>query len=300
MRVDGKGVSYLATEDAGAGSDQTILLIHGSGVTARSWTDQLRGLGRALRVLAIDLPGRGESDPIPEATVEGYADTALGLLKALGTGPVFVAGHSLGGGVALVLAARGPEVVGGLILLSTCAKLPETANPLGSLLWYLPGPIRKLLFFSMVKKMLFSPGAVARAVRLGMEEIRTCRPETIVKDVAAAKAMDLEEVAAGLDVPALILCGSRDKLTPPALSERLRDLMPGSRLHVVEGAGHMLPLEAPEEVNQAILDFVGSVGRGEVGRLPLLGRGTKRSILRRFLEKVKALGKRSTVNRQGG
>jgi len=142
-------------------------------VSARSWTNQLQGPSHALRLFAIDLPGHGESDPIEDATVEGYADVARGLLNELGTGPVFVAGHSLGGAVVLALAARHAEVVKGLVLLSTCAKLPERDSSLGRLLWYLPGPMRKLVFFSMAKKILFGSGALSGAVRLGMEEIRT-------------------------------------------------------------------------------------------------------------------------------
>jgi pimeloyl-ACP methyl ester carboxylesterase len=221
--------------------------------------------------------------------VEVYAKTACDFLDALRTGPVFVAGHSLGGGVALALATRRPELVQGLVLVSTCAKLPETDSSLENLLWYLPGPLGKFVFFSTAKKILFAPGSPSEAVRLGMEELRAGRPETILQDIAAAEAMDLQEAARGLRVPTLIVCGSRDKLTPLALSERLADLIPGSRLQIVEGVGHMLPVEAPERVNEMILDFVDSVGRFGLRRLRLVAGEMKRSILRRLLDKVKTL-----------
>ncbi len=280
-----RSLSYLTAGDARAETGQTLLLIHGSGMSARSWAGQLRGLAHGLRMLAIDLPGHGESDALPEATDERYAETACALLDALKTGAVFVAGHSLGGAVALSLAARRPDLVQGLILLSTCAKLPEPAgSPERVLYWFLPGFLRKLVFFSTAKKMLFAPGAPSWAIRLGVEELRACRPETILQDVAAAKAMDLEEEARGLRVPTLILCGSRDKLTPPALSQRLYDFIPGSRLDIVEGAGHMLPVEAAERVNRAILEFVSSVARAQVPRpLPIEGAATS-TFLRRLLK----------------
>jgi pimeloyl-ACP methyl ester carboxylesterase len=290
--LDGKRISYLTTECEGSDTHPAILLIHGSGVSARSWTAQLEGLGQALRILAIDLPGHGDSDPMQEASVQAYAEAARTFLEALRMAPVFVAGHSLGGAVAVALAGRYPRLVKGLILLSTCAKLPETDGSLGSLLWVLPGPIRKLVFFSAAKKVLFASGARSRAVRLGMEEIRTCRPDTILQDMAAARAMNLEELARGLRVPTLILCGSRDKLTPPALSERLNDLIPGSRLLVLEGAGHMLPLEAPERVNRQLLDFVGSQEGFGPRLLRLVWGEIKPSIFRRLLDKVKGLWKR--------
>jgi hypothetical protein len=78
-------------------------------------------------------------------------------------------------------------------------------------------------------------------------------------------------------------------LTPVALSKQLRDLIPDSQLHLVEKVGHMLPLEAPERVNQEILDFVESVV-GRRMRHPLLaGHATKRAMVRRFIDKAWAL-----------
>ncbi|HSD51489.1 MAG TPA: alpha/beta hydrolase, partial [Candidatus Methylomirabilis sp.] len=218
--LNGRKISYLAVGGSGAGTRPTVLLIRGSGVSVRSWTNQLHGLGHALRVLAIDLPGHGESDAISEVRLETYANTVRGVLDALGTGPVFAAGNSLGGAVALLLAARHPDAVTGLVLVSTCARLPESNGFLESLYPYLPASIRKHLFFSMTKKIQFAPTAPRQAILLGMEEIRSCRPETILKDLAVARAMDLQDVAPGIRVPTLILCGGRDKLTGPALAER--------------------------------------------------------------------------------
>jgi fermentation-respiration switch protein FrsA (DUF1100 family) len=125
-----------------------------------------------------------------------------------------------------------------------------------------------------------------------MEELLTCRPETILRDVAAARAMDLQEIAQNLRVPTLILCGDRDKVTPLALSDRLNDLIPDARLLIVKGAGHMLPLEAPGRVNQELLNFVNSVARREIHPFPSTGEIRKRSILRRLIEKVAGLFRR--------
>ena len=257
VEMAGRRVCYLSA--GGSADRQTILLIHGSGVSARYWVNQLRGLGRALRVLAIDLPGHGGSDPTEVATVEEYADTVASALDALEIRPVIAAGHSLGGAIAIALAARRPDVVTGLIVLSSCANVPHPGISPERFLAALPGPLRKIVFFSMAKKVLFARGAPPHAVSLAMQELRSCRPETILKDVRAARAMDLSEQAARLDVPALILCGSRDRLTPPALSEHLGELIARSRLRIIEGAGHMLLLEAPDLVNHEILQFVGAV-----------------------------------------
>jgi 3-oxoadipate enol-lactonase len=287
---DSARISYLIGRSSGSKVRETLLLIHGSGMSARSWTEQLQSLGPAVRVVAIDLPGHGESTPTSEATVESYADAACRLLDALGTGSVFVAGHSLGGGVALALAARRPDRVKGLVLISSCAKLPQNNGALEAFLGFLPAQVRRLFVFSTAKKVLFPVGASRRAVRLTLKDLRSCPPETLRKDIAAAKAMDLEAAAHSLRVPAVILCGTRDKLTPVALSQRLSELIPGSRLQLVEAAGHMLPLEAPERVSAEIGAFVDSVV-GVPQPLPV-GDGAKRGIIRRLIKNALAFCRR--------
>ncbi len=287
VHVDGRRLSYLTA--GGAAGGQTILLIHGSGVSARYWVNQLRGLAGLLRVLAIDLPGHGDSDSSEAASIEGYAQAVASVLDTLATGPVITVGHSLGGAIAIALAIQRPDAVTGLVLLSSCTKTPQPDSVGERFLAYLPGPLRKIVFFSMAKKILFAPGAPSQAVSLGMHELRSCRAETILKDVRAAKAMDLTEQAPSLDVPTLILCGSRDRLTPPALSERLGELIPRSQLRIIEGAGHMLLLEVPERVNQEILKFVGAVAvlSDVVVTAELLG---GRSLVQRVLDWAGGIG----------
>ena len=253
--ADGRRISYLTVE--GSPANPTMLLIHGSAVSARSWTYQLQGLAHALRVVAVDLPGHGESEPIPEVTVASYANAVRRLLDELGTGPVFVAGHSLGGGVAQLFATRHPDMVKALVLVSTCAKL-RPSNGSERILHYLPWPIRHIVFLWMAGKILFGPGAPWRAVLLGMEELWRCAPDTIAKDAAAGMAMDLETAAQRLRVPTLIVCGSRDRLTPVALSRRLSELVSGSQLETLP-AGHMVPLEVPDALSERILAFVASL-----------------------------------------
>ena len=295
-------MSYL-TAGSQAGRE-TVLLIHGAGVSARSWMPQLQGLAGTLRVLALDLPGHGESAPIWKPSVEGFADTAHRLLEVLGTGPVWVAGHSLGGAVALALAARHSERVKGLVLISSCARLPESTTPLQRLIWYLsPAPVRKFLFLLIVPKILFAPGAPPQAVVLGMEELQACRRETLMTDAMVARAMRLEETARSLHVPTLILCGSLDRFTPPALSAQLAGLIPGAQLDIIERAGHMLPLERSDELNTKILNFVARGGPAELPRFFPRGRSGVRSMLRGLLDRTSAAFRRrrgtGAVEREG-
>ena len=171
-----------------------------------------------------------------------------------------MAGHSLGGAVAQVLAERHPDVVKGLVLISTCASMPP-ADGATRVLASVPWPFRRAVLQWVARRTLFAPCAPPDAVRLTLDELRECRVSTIQSDTAMGQAIDLEGVAQRLRVPTLILCGERDALTAPALSERLGVLIAGSWLQIVPAAGHMLPLEAPELVNRALADFVHAVTR---------------------------------------
>jgi 3-oxoadipate enol-lactonase/3-oxoadipate enol-lactonase/4-carboxymuconolactone decarboxylase len=228
-------------------------------MSARSWESQLQSAPGALRLVALDLPGHGESDAMPRASVEEYAAVVADFLSALDCGPAVVVGHSLGGSIAVALAARRPALVRGLVLIGACVKLPLVDRVGERLVAFLPGPLRRLLFFSMAQKVLFAPDAPAEAISVTMRELRACRPETLMADVRAARAMDLTAPAAALDVPTLVLTGNRDRLTTPALAERLTALIRRSQLRVVDGPGHMLPLEAAARVNREIAAFVESL-----------------------------------------
>jgi 3-oxoadipate enol-lactonase len=284
----GSKISFLTARSPPGGAAQTILLIHGAGMSARSWTHQLRGLSASLQVLAMDLPGHGASDPIAESSLKSYTDAACTLLTTLGIGPVFVAGHSLGGSVALALAAHRPELVKGLILVSSCAKAPQHSGAFKALLGSLPSPVHRMMFFSTARSFLFALGAPNNAVQLALKDLRNCRPETVRKDMAAAQAMDLEEAAQRVRIPTLVLCGTSDMVTPLRLSEKLTQLIPGSRLNVVDQAGHMLPLEAPERVNEEILEFVAGAREDRVRPSVSGARAAKRQIVR-LLDRIRTL-----------
>lgn len=260
VEVAGRRISYLTVEGTRAGD--ILLLIHGAGVSARTWMHQLRSLARLTTPVAIDLPGRRESDPVPDPTLETYAERAYQLLGTFGDGPAFVAGHSLGGAVAQLLALHHPDRVKGLILMSTCAKIPPGESG-HQLLGLVPAPFRRVVFLSAVRKVLLAPSASVDAIGLTLDEVGGCPSRTMQHDLGIGRAMNMDEVARALRVPTLILCGARDRLTPPELSRQLSEMIDGSRLQIVPGAGHMLPLEAADDVNHAMAEFVAFVGRDE-------------------------------------
>jgi 3-oxoadipate enol-lactonase len=301
VELEGGRVSYLMAGRGSASAGPSVLLIHGSGVSARSWVHQLRGVGSVRPVVAIDLPGHGESEPTLPMSVEDYSAIVTLFVEALGMQPIIAVGHSLGGAIAITLAASRPDLVRGLVIVSSCATLPWREGPGERSLRYLPGPVRTILFFAMARKILFGPGASGGALRLGMRELRACRPRTIRNDLRAARAMDVSPEAASLEVPALVLCGSRDQVTPPASSQRLAALIRGSRLRILDGSGHMVLLEAPERVTDEIVRFASDiVPPAPAASLPAASGEGDPSIRRRFLPRLRALGRRLVARGRPG
>ena len=106
-----------------SGCKNALLFVHGSGGSQAKWTNQLAGLGQNFLTLAVDLPGHGDSEGAPSREVQEYSDFVFDFIEqALGT-KVILAGHSLGGAIAIDFALRFPDKLSGLILICTGAKL---------------------------------------------------------------------------------------------------------------------------------------------------------------------------------
>ena len=92
-----------------------------------------------------------------------------------------------------------------------------------------------------------------------MESLSLVDPGIIHGDFSACNGLDITEAVAGIRIPTLVICGAEDKMTPPSLSQFIRDRIPGARLALIEGAGHFVMMENPEAFNEALTDFVNSL-----------------------------------------
>jgi pimeloyl-ACP methyl ester carboxylesterase len=210
----------------------------------------LQGLREAARPVAVDLPGHGLSKSIASPSVPAYAAAVAGTMGRLVRDRFFVAGHSLGGAVALELALRYPKRVRGLILIATGAHFPALAATPN--LFLLPIAVAPAKFRDLFLGEDVSPQALA----LARAAVAGCPPETIRADIGAAKAFDARPGLARLTCPALVLCGTEDHITPPRYAAWLREGLPDATVVLIPGAGHMLPLERPEQVNAAVARFL--------------------------------------------
>ncbi len=227
-----------------------LLLIHGTGSNALSWSYQVRGLRAVARAFAVDLPGHGLSARIGAPSVPAYAAAVAETMARLDADRFFVAGHSLGGAVALELALRHPERVRGLILIATGAHFPALAATPS--LFLLPVAVAPGKF----RDLFLGEGVSAEALALARAAVAGCPPDIIRADISAAKAFDARAALPRVRCPALILCGTEDHITPPRYAAWLKEGLPDAHVVLIRGAGHMLPLERPEQVNAALATFL--------------------------------------------
>jgi pimeloyl-ACP methyl ester carboxylesterase len=248
--IDEMAVGYVQRRRQWSFWRQRLALVHGSGCSADSWRYQVDGLSRDFDVAAVDLPGHGDSKPVDDPSVERYAATVIGVLERIGRRKVVLAGHSMGGAVALQVALRHPELLKGLILIGTAAYLDRLALTPDIFLWAVAAMPHKF------KGMFFSEVVAEDALAIAGDDIRRCRVETVMDDFAVCRQFDFRGKLKALNLPTLILCGDEDHITPVRYSRRLQQEIPGSTLMLIQKAGHMLPLESPDRVNAAIREFI--------------------------------------------
>ena len=224
-----------------------LVLIHGAGGTHRHWPSEVRSIpGR--RVVAIDLPGHGDSPGPGRRAVADYARDLLAFLDALDLARAVMVGHSMGGAVALTLALDWPERVAGLGLVSTGARLRVSAD----ILQATADPAAYAAAAPLLAGWFLGPGAGQLLRDEFRDGLRRVPAAVAHGDFQACDAFDVRERLGELQVPTAVICGDADRSTPPRYSEFLQAHVAGARLTLVPGAGHMVPLEAPSATVAAL------------------------------------------------
>jgi pimeloyl-ACP methyl ester carboxylesterase len=232
----------------------TLVLLHGAGSSSQAFLPQLRRLDRTMNVLVLDLPGHGQTPGPGRDTISGYADWVEEAFLSFPVTTFFLAGHSMGGAIAQELALRSWPRIRGLILIATGAELRVSTKILEGLA---QEPAATL---ALINQWAFAPGADPLLIRQSLELLQQVSGTVVYNDFQACNRFDRSENVATITLPTLILVGERDVMTPPAFSEALQKQIRRSRLVLVPGAGHMVMLEKPQEVNQALEAFVSGQG----------------------------------------
>jgi len=232
-----------------------VLLLHGVGGTHLSWPPEVRRL-KGVHVYALDLPGHGKSDQQGGLQqIDAYARQVSDWMAGLGMSPALVIGHSMGGAVALRLAALYPEQVSALGLVSTSARF--TVNPA------LMGDAANSTTFhratANIVRWSFAESAPPKLVETALLRMNESRPSVLLGDLQACDRFDACDFLGRIQVPSLVVCGKEDRMTPLRQSQYLADSIPGARLEIVPDAGHMVMLEQPAVTAQLLRSFARSL-----------------------------------------
>jgi len=258
--VGGRKISY-----AGAGTDgDVILLVHGYGGDRNSWLFLQEPLAAKYRVYALDLPGHGTSaKDVGDGSIGVLAGAVTGVLDALGAGRAHLVGHSMGGAVALVVAAADPGRIASLTLIAPAGFGPEIN--VGYLRGFADAQTRRELK-PVVGQLFADESLVTRQVvddllaykRLdGVDEALHALVTGTLLDGDAQRADSAASLAAsGGAVPVTVVWGRADRIIPAAQAESVT----GAERRVIDGAGHMPHMERPAEVQAAIEETIARAG----------------------------------------
>jgi pimeloyl-ACP methyl ester carboxylesterase len=223
-----------------------VVLLHSGVGDSRQWRRQVAGLAGAFEIVAPDLPGYGD-EPMPTEPFS-FVDFVSPLL------PGALVGNSLGGGIALRTALARPELVERLVLIAP--GMPD---------WEWSQELRE---HWAREEEAFDRGDLERATELNLDfwiapehrdELRPQIRRSLEVEVATPQPElrwpDLEPLAS-LEVPTLVVVGDRDKSDFQGIARRIADEAPGARLEVVEGAGHLVGVDRPDELNALLRGFL--------------------------------------------
>ncbi len=260
--IDGRHIHYRRRGPTDA---PLVVFANSLGTDLRLWNGVLDHLGDSVQSICYDKRGHGLSDapPAPYIMDDHIGDLA-GLMDHLHVRQAIVCGISVGGMIALGLAACRPGLVRGLILCDTAHKIGSDE------LWNQRiDQIRQYGIESMADAIierwfsesfrLAAPEAVA-----GWRNMLVRTPvEGYIGTCTALRDADLTEAAGNLNVPVSCLCGSEDGATPPALVQSMSALIADSSFQLVDGAGHLPCIEASEQLASAIHKFIEETNRDE-------------------------------------
>jgi pimeloyl-ACP methyl ester carboxylesterase len=228
------------------------------------WKPQVAALRESARVIAIDLPGFGESPAPPEFTIEGVADAVAELLGELKVPKAVVCGLSMGGYVSLALARRHPDRLAGLILADTRAGIDDSQAKAArdKSISAVREQGSAALFEGMLPKVVSEP--TRRDKPDVVEFLKAIAGRQRAESVAAALAAmrDRPDANPGLKniaVPTLVLVGESDSVTPGLSAANLAAQIKSSRLANIPGAGHLSNVENPAAFNAAVSEFVANL-----------------------------------------
>ena len=248
------------------GSGPTVLMLHGIGGGHLAFAPQLETLAQAgFRAVAWDMPGYGHSDPIEPYTFKGLAEKCIDLIEGLthqsARPGLTLVGHSMGGMVAQEVVARRPDLVHRLVLCGTSGAFGkpdgdwQQAFVASRMAPLLAGQTMAELAATLVPAMA-GPQALPEGLRLAQHCMAQVSPATYRRALEALVGFNRLEALGHIASPTLLIAGEHDPNAPPKVMQGMAQRIAGSRYVEFSGIGHLMNLEAPDEFDQTLIEFL--------------------------------------------
>jgi len=247
------GLHYFLHE-GGSTLKPPLVLIHGAGGDHLFWPPEIRRLPD-YRVITLDLPGHGKTNGPGCQSIEDYARCVAKFVDASGISRTVFIGHAMGGAIALALAHDFPDRVAGIGLISTGACLPIPSSVIENA----ANQSTLLLAIKSLHEMSIGPQTSPNLSEIYFKRLTETRQPLLLGDLLACDRFNMVGRLRDIRSPALVVCGTGDRLTPIRFSETLSSQIPGAALQTVEGAGHMLILDQPDRLAKLISVFLATI-----------------------------------------
>jgi pimeloyl-ACP methyl ester carboxylesterase len=289
VEIDGYATHVRDTPGTSPAAEPAVY-VHGLGGSAQNWTDLAGLISDRVSGLALDLPGFGRSDAPPRGgyTQRAFAARIARVIEHTGHGPVHLFGNSLGGAVAARVAARRPDLVRTLTLISPAMPFIQPRSGHARMLPVLMVPRARRVVAERIRAM--PPKQLATGIlSICFADMSRVPPQRMAEAVAEATARQevpwaadayvhalrglagsflvprpwsLWGLASRITAPTLVVWGAQDRLVSASLAERTAAAIPDSRLLVLDGVGHTAQLEVPRILARAVLAFLDEVNVG--------------------------------------
>ena len=228
---------------------QDVVFVHGAGGNSLLWKRSLQYLSGSGKGVAGALPGH-PSGEITCSTVGMYAEALHEFVKDSALAGPVVCGHSMGGAVALTYALAYPDDLGGLILVSTGARLGVAPEIVEGLKMDPMRAIEEVITPWSFNSVDLGLGKEARAA------LSVSNLPVFLNDYLACRGFDVRPRLREVESRTLVLCGDKDRMTPPKWSHYLGSNIMGAELRFIKDSGHMLPIEKPEALAGTVQSFL--------------------------------------------
>ena len=248
-----QGFEYIAGRWPLDSTKATIIFIHGSGGTSRFWNSQVEALSNDVNTVALDLPGHGRSKTQGFNRVEDYAAAVVEFIESIEAPKPVPCGFSFGGAIVLQLLLDYHRRFQTGILVDTGAKLKVLPAFFDQIENDYAGFVETICNYAASDK------SAPEVIQPFREDMQTCRPSVTYADYVACDGFDVIEHLSEIQVPVLVVTAEDDKLTPPKYGDFLEKHIQKAFRANIKKAGHIAPMEKPDEVNKAIFEFLNKV-----------------------------------------